>query len=58
MKSLSVLDTFLSDDCTKSSKFERVMIVQHMYANNRENGKIRKSSIFPIMSVCLDNHKS
>ena len=32
MKSLSVLDTSSSPGCTKSSKFERVMIVQtHVY---------------------------
>ena len=32
IKSLSVLDAFSSPGCTKSSKFERVMIVQtHVY---------------------------
>ena len=31
-KSLSVLDAFSSPGCTKSSKFERVMVVQtHVY---------------------------
>ena len=37
-KSLSVLDAFPSPGCTKSSKFERVMIVQtHVYDGN--NGR-------------------
>ena len=37
MKSLSVLDAFSSPGCTKSSKFERVMIVQtHVY--DEKNG--------------------
>ena len=37
MKSLGVLDTFSSPGCTKSSKFERVMIVQtHVY--DEKNG--------------------
>jgi hypothetical protein len=37
MKSLGVLDAFSSPGCTKSSKFERVMIVQtHVY--DGENG--------------------
>ena len=32
VKSLSVLDAFSSPGCTKSSKFDRVMIVQtHVY---------------------------
>ena len=32
IKTLSVLDAFSFPDCTKSSKFERVMIVQtHVY---------------------------
>ena len=32
MKSLSVLDAFSSPGCTKSSQFERVVIVQpHVY---------------------------
>ena len=36
IKSWSVLDTFSSDGCTKSSKFETVMIVQ-THADNEEN---------------------
>ena len=37
IKSLSVLDAFSSPGCTKSSKFERVMIVQtHVYDEKNE----------------------
>ena len=36
MKSLNVLDAFSSAGCTKSSKFERVMVVQK-HAYDREN---------------------
>ena len=37
MKILNVLDAFLSVGCTKSFKFERVMIVQ-THAHDEENG--------------------
>ena len=37
IKSLNVLDTFLSAGCTKSSKFEKVMIVQ-THAHDGKNG--------------------
>ena len=37
VKSLSVLNAFSSTGCTKSSKFERVMIVQK-HAHDGENG--------------------
>ena len=37
IKSLNVLDTFLSAGCTKSSKFEKVMIGQ-THGDDRENG--------------------
>ena len=37
IKSLNVLDTFLSAGCTKSSKFEKVMIVQ-THGGDKENG--------------------
>ena len=51
IKSLSVLDAFSSPGCTKSSKFERVMIVQtHVY--DEKNGR------FFIIDVCLNNHNS
>ena len=36
INSWSVLDTFSSDGCTKSSKFERVMIVQ-THTDNAKN---------------------
>ena len=38
IKSLSVLDTFSSAGCTKSTKFDRVMIVQ-THAHDGENGE-------------------
>ena len=38
IKSLSVLDTFPSAGCTKSSKFERATIVQ-THAHDGENGE-------------------
>ena len=41
MKSLNILDTFLSAGCTKSSKFERVMIVQ-THAHDEGNGGFLK----------------
>ena len=78
MKSLHVLDAFSSACCTKSFKFERVVIVQ-AHTHDGKNGrffliipkkaviytklllfleKSKKSSIFPIMGVCLNNHNS
>ena len=38
MKSLNVSDAFSSAGCTKSFKFERVMIVQAQ-THDRENGR-------------------
>ena len=38
LKSVSVLDTFSSASGTKSSKFEKVMIVQ-THAHDEENGR-------------------
>ena len=38
MKSLNVLDAFLSTGYTKSLKFERVMIVQ-AHTHDEENGR-------------------
>ena len=37
IKSLNVLDTLLSAGCTKSSKFEKVMVAQ-THGDDRENG--------------------
>ena len=37
IKSLNVLDTFLSAGCTKSFTFDKVMFVQ-THGDNRENG--------------------
>ena len=42
IKSLSVLDTFSSAACTKSSKFEKVMIVQ----THGDDGKMEDFSYF------------
>ena len=38
MKSLNVLDAFSSASCTKSSKFEKVMIVQ-THTHDEEKGE-------------------
>jgi hypothetical protein len=38
IKSLNVLDTFLSAGCTKSSTFEKVMIVQTQDGDRENEG--------------------
>ena len=65
IKSFSVLDTFPVAGCSKSSKFEKVMIVQ-THGDDRENGgfflfctkllffwKNKKNPPFPLSSPCV-----
>ena len=69
MKSLSVVDDFSFPGCTKSSKFEKVMIVQthgddremedfsYFFKKNSDLVQNKKNPpFFPIIAVCLDNH--
>ena len=55
MKSVSVLDAFPSMIVPKSSKFERVMIVQTHVYDGKNN---KKSSIIVIIDVYLNNRNS
>ena len=50
MKSMIVLDVFQSFGCTKSLKFERIMIVQ-TYTHDKANREF-----FFLMGVGLNNH--
>ena len=61
MKSLNVLDAFSSAGCTKSFKFERVMIVQ-AHTHERENGRFfyfskKKAVIYTKLLLFLEKFK-